>query len=313
MNTCRFSVIIPTRNRLEKLRRALRSVEQQTFTDYEVWIVDDGSTDGTREFLESGRLAQDYPGIPSIHIRINPDSRGAAAARNRAIAGSAGELVAFLDDDDTWLPAYLEQQSARLGDPGVEASCVKHLNSDADGNTFVPDLVPLLEYDHPLICLLSESFIHTLSVFACRKALFADIGPLNEQLQITHDWDWFARLIVSGKAIHGPVGAVLVRREVPGGLVAKYREWHREELEVLDSYLNDETGLAGQRRQVGAHRALLFARIGFSKGDPVFALKRLMEAFWCAPIHSAKIITKRLGRSIRSTIDQKQSRLEGTP
>lgn len=296
MNLCQVSVIIPTRNRLQKLCRALQSVDKQTFGDYEVWVVDDGSTDGTQDYLESGRMTRDFPGIPSLYFLINRHSQGAAAARNQAIIQSTGTFIAFLDDDDIWLPGYLEYQVNRLREHPDAASCAKHIEFDAIGNTRVPDSTPLLEYDQPLVRLLSESFVHTMSTFVCRKSVFDSIGLLNENLYVVHDWDWYARLLLSGHSILAAEESVQVKREVPGGLVAKYREWYREENFVLDMYLNEQAGLTRHRRLAGAHRALVFARIALSKGDYVFALQRLTEALWSAPLHSARLLTLRMKR-----------------
>src|SRR4051794_5139151 len=91
----RFSVIIPTYNRLQLLKEALDSVWRQTFTDYEVIVVDDGSTDGTRDYLES--LGD------KLRFFVQP-RRGPGAARNLAAQHANGEYLAFLDSDDLWFP-----------------------------------------------------------------------------------------------------------------------------------------------------------------------------------------------------------------
>jgi len=94
-----FSVIIPTYNRRELLRQALASVLAQTFTDYEIIVVDDGSTDGTREWLAT----------VSDQVRVLiQENRGPGAARNLGIQNAVGEYVTFLDSDDIWFPWTLE-------------------------------------------------------------------------------------------------------------------------------------------------------------------------------------------------------------
>lgn len=97
------SVIIPTFNRAHLLKRAIDSVLKQTFTDFELIVADDGSTDSTRGMLEtfSGRL------VPLLLAH-----GGVSAARNAGIRTSTGELVAFLDSDDEWLPEKLSRQVA---------------------------------------------------------------------------------------------------------------------------------------------------------------------------------------------------------
>lgn len=97
------SVIIPTYNHRQFLGAALESVFSQTFTDYEVIVVNDGATDGTTEFLQ--------PFINESRIRyFEQTNAGVAAARNRAVAAAKGEYIAFLDDDDVWPMDKLQWQ-----------------------------------------------------------------------------------------------------------------------------------------------------------------------------------------------------------
>lgn len=94
-----FSVIIPTHNRLPLLKVALESVWRQTFTDYEVIVVDDGSTDGTAAWLS---------GVASTVQLISQQNSGPGAARNTGAENARGEYLAFLDSDDLWFPWTLE-------------------------------------------------------------------------------------------------------------------------------------------------------------------------------------------------------------
>ena len=98
----RVSVIIPAHDAGEFLPETLRSVDDQTFVDWEVVAVDDGSTDDTWSILESAG--------PRVRALRNPVPTGPAAARNRAIAEANGELIVFLDADDLLLPTYLQSQ-----------------------------------------------------------------------------------------------------------------------------------------------------------------------------------------------------------
>src|SRR5437867_2977202 len=94
-----FSVIIPTFNRIQLLSRTLESVCRQQFSDYEVIVVDDGSTDGTREFLEQ---------FTSRLKVIHQSNIGPGPARNAAAKCAEGEYLACLDSDDVWFPWSLE-------------------------------------------------------------------------------------------------------------------------------------------------------------------------------------------------------------
>ena len=99
------SVIIPTHNRSELLGRAVGSVLQQTYSDFEIIIVDDDSSDDTEDKVSGWcKLEQRI-----IYIR-NEINIGAAAGRNRAVAIAKGKYLCFLDDDDEWYPEKLKRQ-----------------------------------------------------------------------------------------------------------------------------------------------------------------------------------------------------------
>ena len=99
-----ISVVIPAHNAEKYLAEALESVRAQTFPDYEIIVIDDGSTDRTAE------LASSYSGV----FLLQQSNRGEAGARNTGIRAARGKYVAFLDADDVWLPSKLEKQAAHL-------------------------------------------------------------------------------------------------------------------------------------------------------------------------------------------------------
>ena len=101
INMIETSVIIPTYNRLNFLREAVASVLNQSWRDFELVVVDDGSTDGTRAYVE---------GLGAEIIYLYQDNRGPSAARNRGIAAVRGEFVTFLDSDDLWQKNKLKVQ-----------------------------------------------------------------------------------------------------------------------------------------------------------------------------------------------------------
>lgn len=107
------SVILPTYNRATTLERSIRSVLDQTFTDFELIVVDDGSTDGTREFL--GR----YEGVDNVRVVLSGKG-GASAARNLGARHARGTYLAFHDSDDAWVPHKLARAVEVLGEAGNE-------------------------------------------------------------------------------------------------------------------------------------------------------------------------------------------------
>ncbi len=112
----RVSVIVPLYNKAPYVLRSLDSIRAQTFTSFEVIVVDDGSTDG------GDRLVDAYPDERFRLVR--QQNAGPGAARNRGIGCARGEFLAFLDADDVWFPGYLEHSLAALTEQAPEAAAV---------------------------------------------------------------------------------------------------------------------------------------------------------------------------------------------
>lgn len=295
--TPRVSVVVPTRDRLASLQRALASVTAQTFRSMEVVVVDDGSTDGTMGWLAGNagvrRVTNDTPG-------------GAGAARNRGIAHARGELIAFLDDDDVWQPSYLEEQVRNLdATPGAALSYADHLEVGPADRAARPDTQSLLGYSSVLVRLLAEGFIHTMSVVVCRRRLFDTHGAFDERLRVVQDLEWYARLLAAGEhVVHLP--RTLVGRTVPGGLVMRHRQWYDEERHVVDAALATGAITARDAALVRAYRSLFFAHLALSRRDATFAIVRLAEALETFPLWTLRIATRRmvrrLGRARRAAV-----------
>ena len=112
----RISVIIPLFNKAPYISRALASVAAQTFTDFEVIVVDDGSTDGGVQMVDACKE-------PRLRL-IKQENGGPGAARNRGLELAQGELVAFLDADDEWLPGYLAESIRLLDQNGPDVALI---------------------------------------------------------------------------------------------------------------------------------------------------------------------------------------------
>lgn len=125
MHTPAVSIILPVYNRRHVLQRAIDSVVAQSFEDWELVVVDDGSTDGTPESLA---------GSDSRIRLIRQTNRGAAAARNRGIAEARGQFIAFLDSDDAWLPHFLRLTHEHLTrNPHDAFVATEFIELNADG------------------------------------------------------------------------------------------------------------------------------------------------------------------------------------
>ncbi len=280
-----ISVVVPTRNRLAELQRALAGVDAQDWPDLEVIVVVDASSDGTADHLCEMR--------PDVRLVASSVHVGAAAARNLGLAQATGELVAFLDDDDVWRPGYLEAQVASLAaDPDALLSCTGHVEVDPAGRVTLADTSTLLRDPTPIVRMLAECFIHTMSVVVCRPEALQRFGTLDEGLAIVHDLDWYAR-VLSGEARIAYVARPLVERGLPGGLITAHRRWYAEERIVLDRWPVLAT------RQVRAYRSLTFAGVGVARRDPGFAVARVCEALALAPVETARLALAAFARRRR--------------
>src|SRR4029453_16956542 len=110
------SIILPTFNRARFLPEAFESIERQSWTDWELIVVDDGSTDDTRELVERHRLRLGQPVRYLYQLNQGPH-----AARNTGLAHAHGDYIAFFDSDDLWLPQYVEHlMTAALANPDID-------------------------------------------------------------------------------------------------------------------------------------------------------------------------------------------------
>lgn len=181
------SVILPTQNRAEMLKRAVKSVLAQTYQDLELMIVDDGSTDDTDEVIAS---FQD----PRIRVVRHQKARGASAARNTGVAHSYGELIAFLDDDDEWLANKLDKQVSLLSglpeNVGMVYCWMDYF--DQHGN--------LIREHHPRLrgCVFSHVLdaqrLGGCPTLLVRREVVVDVGGFDESLPRGNDGDFIRRV-----------------------------------------------------------------------------------------------------------------------
>lgn len=186
------SVIIPAYNVARYIGETLQSVFAQTFTDYEVIVINDGSPD----IAELEGSIQPYR---QRILYIEQENRGAAAARNRGLLSARGELVAFLDGDDLWSPTYLEEQVKF-----IQNECCDLVYSDAliigdsplAGRTFMETAPSNGEVT--VRSLLNATCNVITSGVLARKQPILDYGLFDETLRNSHDFDLWVRLANQG-------------------------------------------------------------------------------------------------------------------
>ena len=300
MATPTVDVIIPCHNRPAYVRLAVESVLAQTHPATSIVVVDDGSTDDI-----AGALAGL---VGPVRIIQTAERSGAGAARNAGIDATSGELIAFLDDDDLWLPAKIERQVAFLRDhPSCGLVHTGILRIDAEGRAL---LTPTpLPSEQPLegMCLtqlVRGSSIATASVVVRRDSLGGE--RFHTALRNAEDWDLWLRLAAQGP--FGYISEPLVKYRVhPSNKSGNEERMNRARAVILERVLTREHDSAvrriatGERRQALAYLAhaafeagrLAEARSGFLSLFPWLGLpewRRLAAALLPTPV------AMRLGR-----------------
>lgn len=190
-----ISVIIPTKNRYTLLSRAINSVLSQTLKDFELIIINDGSTDQTKQYLASLQSAQ----ITVINIA---QSLGGGVSRNEGIKKASGEYLAFLDDDDTWEPGKLAEQitAMRLHSPGI---CHTGINVCSKSGTFKKYIFKYPKFSNHFQSIMYNNFIGTTSSVMISSAIIKDVHGFDPLLPALQDWDFYIRLLKSGCSLTG--------------------------------------------------------------------------------------------------------------
>lgn len=183
-NSFNISVILPTYNRKHTLLRSIDSILKQTYKPLEIIIIDDGSSDGSSELIES-----DYP---SIRL-IKQSNLGVSSARNKGIKYSKGQWIALLDSDDEWLPDKLEKQVQSLKEYSDYLFCHTNeiwirrgvrVNQGKKHQKYGGYI-----FDKCLdICRVSPSS----SLF--HKSILEDVGLFDESLRVCEDYDLWLRI-----------------------------------------------------------------------------------------------------------------------
>lgn len=229
-----FSVVIPTFNRASLICRSVNSVLSQTISDFELIIVDDGSTDDTEKVVMSIL-------DPRI-VYIRQENKGATAARNNGVRHAKGKYVSFLDSDDIWYPTTLEKQ-------------LEKFDSDNDINCVYGDLDCISEkgekYDfwHPTRIegfiykeALTQGFLSPMIVLSVKRECFDQVGMFDETLPASQDDDICFKLSKQFKFGYVPYKLAGVYTNVGGRISSSNNRvatgwwmiWNKYEKDVIE-------------------------------------------------------------------------------
>lgn len=202
------SVIVPTYNTIAYLPDALESILKQTFEDFEILLVNDGSTDNTEQWAKQ---------LTDPRIRyIFQENQGLSAARNTGISEAQGQYIALLDADDMWEPTKLEQQVAyleRRPDIGMVHTWISFIDEKGQSTGRI---WKTQAEGWALPSLLQRNEVAVLSVLV-RRECFAQVGDFDITLRSLEDWELWLRLTAQY-----PIGLIrepLARyRQLPGSM-----------------------------------------------------------------------------------------------
>ena len=202
------SVIIPTYNRAAVLDRSIRSVLGQTFRDFELIVVDDGSTDNTADVLDgfAGKLSA-----------VSQANHGVSSARNLGIVKSSGALVAFLDSDDEWAPDKLARQVARHTDHHEDFACHTDEVWFRNGKEVVQKNIHRKQGGRFFERALERCLISPSSVMISRR-LLDRTGWFDENLPAAEDYDLWLRITAFYEVEFVPEPLVLKYGDAPDQL-----------------------------------------------------------------------------------------------
>jgi glycosyltransferase involved in cell wall biosynthesis len=208
-----FSVVIPAYNARNLIGSAIRSVLDQSRRDLELVVVDDGSQDGTPDVVS----AVDDPRLRLVRQA----NTGVAGARNRGVEESSGSLVSFLDNDDLWMPDYLERMGAALDNDASAGFAYTDGWSFDDRSRRIlrrtamsgsdPPVPPPADREAFLACLMRQNFI--LSSATVRRSVLQEVGGFRDNLGGCDDYDLWVRILIAGHRAVRPPGLLVLQRE----------------------------------------------------------------------------------------------------
>lgn len=233
----RFTVIIPLYNKAPYVEKSVRSVLAQIYTDYELIIVDDGSTDGSLDVVKAV-LEGTSAVVTSQH------NQGVSVARNNGIAIAKGDYICFLDADDWWAPTFLEEMDAFIKDyPEAGIYCVNYYyvkNGRAQSRINIP--TGYIDYFAEYARIMQMP-ITSISV-AIPRGVFEEVGCFRPELKLGEDFDLWLRIAFKHKVafLNSRLAYYNQDVDVNGRGVGHLRAPESHFLWNLGSYASEESG-----------------------------------------------------------------------
>lgn len=198
-----ISVVIPVYNGEKTIRETIESVINQTFGDFELIVIDDGSQDSTLDIVKS---------ISDARLKVfSFPNEGLATSRNRGINLACGEYISFIDADDLWTPDKLEAQLKALQTHPQAAVAYSWTDCIDESGQFCRRGNHITVQGNVYAQLLLTDFIENGSNLLIRSQAFQNVGCFNESLPAAEDWDMWLRLAAKYEFVVVPSPQVLYR------------------------------------------------------------------------------------------------------
>lgn len=189
-----ISIVIPSYNRPRMLVRLLNSIAVQTYKDFEVIVINDNSK-GLEQYEQ---VINEYrERIPNLIYEINKVNYGAPYCRNRGIELSKNDYIAFVDDDDEWLPEKLEMQIERLNEVNSKVGLIYTWTYVADKGKLYENVYCSKIEGYQKQEILRNCFIPSPSVIV-KKEVFKKVGLFDLNFPSCQDWEMWTRILLAG-------------------------------------------------------------------------------------------------------------------
>ena len=227
-----LTVIMPCYNHEAYVAEAIESVRSQTWSNWELWIVDDGSTDGSPEIIRKFAEQDER-----IHV-ITQDNAGPAAARNTGIRHSSSQWLAFIDSDDVFYPTALADFAEFITE-NPEAQFIYGYRHRLNSNGSITELAP--EYQDRVTGAFELFGRMFISRICYRRSLWEAVGGYDERMRIVEDYDLYLRM--SKSASFYPLGkATGLRRRHETNISQQTGHIRSLQAMVLERFLNRHGG-----------------------------------------------------------------------
>lgn len=270
----KISIIMPTYNCAQYIRSAVESVLKQTYQDYELMIVDDGSED------ETASTVSPYLG-PKVHY-IRLEHQGIAHARNHALRESSAPFIAFLDADDVWVSDKLAKQMTVFQNPEVDICYTGHTLIDHEDRV---TRTPAFKAYRGKVTkqIFYDNFMPASSVMLKRECL-AKSGGFDETLTRSEDWDLWLRLSVFCFIDYAAEPLLFYRKGRPYQLTENLEKLREAQRQVIQQFVQTHPTLLSDQEIRAVQSKICFeAGYAMADKDPLKSLRYYFDALKFQP------------------------------